>query len=199
MYARIALLALLLVMFASADCLAANPRSVSVQVKVVTGNARMAKRLLTALDTALTRDHYSHAAIWPDVRLVVFAMPDINNKKNPQGWSFAIAQAVTSPLLMAVPTLLNSKHTLAGFEPGPRLAGIFMHSTGILTYLNVMNIDHLDTRNFPLVVGAIVNTFTARWPAVIGGHAHPKPMPQEPSSFRGPPVILIGGPSGNEP
>lgn len=199
MYWRVGLLAIAVTLFGSADCLAGNAQPMTVQVQVICPSTPMAKRLLAGIDAALTRDHYARASIWPDVRLLVFAMPDLENRTDPRGWSFAIAQAATSPLLMAVPALLKSKHSLRGFIPGPRLAAIFMHSTGILTYLNVMNVDHLDARNFNLVVGTIVNTFTSRWPPVIGGHVHPQPLPQEPRSFRASPRIFSGSPADSAP
>ncbi len=174
---------------------AANAEPMSVQVMVVCHDASMAKRLSDALVAALARDHYAtHGSPWPDVRLVVYAMPTVGNSKNPHGWSIAVAHAVVSPLLMAVPALLKSKQTLPGLMPGPQLAAVFMHSTGILTYLSVLNVEHFDDHNFPLVIGAIINAFTARWSPVIGRRVTPKPLPQIGSSFRRPPAV-----AGSEP
>lgn len=189
------LFALLLIGLGLAACRAANAEPTSVQVTVVCQDAPMAKRLSDALVGALARDHYTRGSPWPDVRLIVYAMQNIANRKNPHGWSIAVAHAVVSPLLMAVPALLKSKQTLAGLMPGPQLATAFMHSSGILTYLSVINVDHVDTHNFPLVIGSIINAFTARCSPVIGQHVTPKPLPQLGPSFPAPPAVERSSPS----
>ncbi len=174
-------------------------RTLTVQPMVVCADQAMGRRISAVLNHELTEEHYTLGAKWPAVRLVVFAVPDIANRKDPQGWSIAVAHAAFAPLLAALEPIAKSSPDIVHDRKTQELLTVFMHSTGLLTYLNVINVDHLDAHNLPLVVGNIVNSFRKRWPPTRG--APPRSaLPQEPRSFSSPPAIIGGtGAAGSPP
>lgn len=147
----------------------------SVQVTVICNNDRVAKGLSSALKAALTEQGYVKGKPWPMMRLFVYAAQTVNNRKNPDGWSIGVAHAYFEPLLAAVFHMMKGTPPALPSGKTGQLAMMLLHSQGTLTYLSVMNLDHLDDQMIPLVAGNIVNTFSKRWPP--HGPAGPKPKP----------------------
>lgn len=153
----------------------------SVQVTVICSNAPVAHDLSLALTGALKKDGYVlHGSPWPMMRIFVYAAQTVNNRKNPNGWSIGVAHAYFEPILAAVGHLMQGN--LPAFWPGKttQLAMMLLHAEGTLTYLNVMNLDHLDPQMLPLLAGNIVNSFSWRWPPRGPDSPRPKPLPQIP-------------------
>ena len=153
----------------------------SVQVTVICSNAPMAHDLSLALTGALKKDGYLlHGSPWPMMRIFVYAAQTVNNRKDPNGWSIGVAHAYFEPILAAAGHLMQGNPP--AFRPGKttQLAMMLLHAEGVLTYLNVMNLDHLDPRMLRLLAGNIVNSFSKRWPPLGPGGPRPKALPQLP-------------------
>lgn len=157
----------------------ATARPLSVQVEVICPVTSVRHRLISVLKKDLKAEGYVHGRPWPMLRLFVYAAPTVHNRKNPRGWSIAVAHAYFEPLLAAAYHLLKGKHnkTVPAGTSG-RLFNILIHSQGTLTYLGVMNIDRLDRRKITLLAGNIINTFSKRWPPHGTAGPRPKPLPQ---------------------
>ena len=155
-----------------------KPQPLAVQVEVICPVNSVAQPLLAALKQDLKVDGYIHGTPWPMVRLFVYAAPNVNNRKNPHGWSIAVAHTFFEPMLAAAVHLLKGKNHAAPTGPNGQLFNMLVHSQGTLTYLGVINIDHLDQKKIPLLAGNIVNTFSKRWPPFGPLGPKPKPLPQ---------------------
>ena len=171
----------------------AQPKTpaLAVQVEVICPVNAVAQPLLAALQQDLKTDGYVHGKPWPMVRLFVYAAPNVNNRKNPQGWSIAVAHAFFEPMLAAAFHLLKGKNHAAPTGPNGQLFNMLIHSQGTLTYLGVINIDHLDQKKIPLLAGNIINTFSKRWPPLGPLGPKPKPLPQ---LAGGRPGAVVGSP-----
>lgn len=150
----------------------------SVQVTVVCSNDHVAQGLLSALKAGLKEQGYAKGKPWPMMRLVVYAQQTVNNRKNPDGWSIGVAHAYFEPLLAAVFHMMKGNPPALPSGKTGQLAMMLLHSQGTLTYLSVLNLDHLDDHMIPLVAGNIINTFSERWPPQGPTGPKPKPLPQ---------------------
>ena len=150
----------------------------AVQVKVICPDDAVAQPLLAALTRDLKTDGYVHGKPWPMVRIFVYAAPSVNSRKNPHGWSIAVAHTFFEPMLAAALHLLNPKTHAAPTGATGQLFNLLIHSQGTLTYLGVINVDHLDQKKIPLLAGTIMNTFSKRWPPHGSLGPKPKPLPQ---------------------
>lgn len=176
---------------------AVRAATLAVQPEVICPDPVMAALISHTLDQELRSEHYTLHATWPAVRLILYAVPTVGNRKNPHGWSIAVAHAAVAPLLEALGPIAKSSPHLATDARAKALLTIFTHSSGILTYLSVVNADRLDVHNVPLILGSIVNAFRKRWPPSRGAPPAP-PLAHEPRSFAAPPTILRG-PGGGAP
>ena len=112
------------------------------------------------------------------LRIFVDAIQDVTSPKNPRGWTFAVAHAFFQPLLAAAVHLVKVKHPPAPNGPIGNLVSLLLESQGTLTYINVIEIDHLDQRKITLLAGNIINSFSKRWPPLGPLGPKPKPLPQ---------------------
>lgn len=90
----------------------------------------------------------------------------------------AVAHAYFEPILAAVFRMMKDNHRALPTGKTGKLAMMLLHSQGTLTYLSVMNLDHLDDPMIPLLAGNIINTFSRRWPPLGPTGPKPKPLPQ---------------------
>ena len=188
----------LLCVLSCAYATAAQPKTqaIAVQVDVICPVHSVGQPLLAALQQDLKTDGYVHGKPWPMVRLFVYAAPSVNNRKNPQGWSIAVAHTFFEPMLAAAFHLLKGKNHAAPTGPTGQLFNMLIHSQGALTYLGVINIDHLDQKKIPLLAGNIINTFSKPWPPFGPLGPRPKPLPQLAGSQPG---AMMGSSSDTRP
>lgn len=156
----------------------AGNRPLAVQVTVICPDHSVGQQFLSALKRDLKSDGYVHGKPWPMVRLFIYAAPTVNNRKNPGGWSIAVAHLDFEPLLAAAFHLLKGKRHVAPSGKSGQLFNILVHSQGTLTYLGVINIDHLDKAKTVLLAGNIINTFSRKWPPRGPNGPKPKLLPQ---------------------
>ena len=169
--------------------------ALTVQVTVICPENPVGQPLLAALPQALKTDGYVHGKPWSMVRLFVYAAPSVNNRKNPHGWSIAVAHTFFEPTLAAAFHLLKGKNHAAPTGPTGQLFNMLIHSWGTLTYLGVINIDHLDQKKIPLLAGNIINTFSKRWPPHGPMGPKPKSLPHLAGGRPGeimPPPLNVG-------
>lgn len=155
-----------------------TPPGVTVQVVVLCADAAVRQSLQAALQHDLNTDGYGRGKPWPMLRIFVDAIQDVNSPKNPHGWTFAVAHAFFQPLLAAAAHLVKAKHPPAPNGPIGHLVSLLLESQGTLTYINVIEIDHLDQRKITLLAGNIINSFSKRWPPHGSLGPKPKPLPQ---------------------
>ena len=111
---------------------AVRAATLAVQPEVICPDPVMAALISHTLDQELRSEHYTLHATWPAVRLILYAVPTVGNRKNPHGWSIAVAHAAVAPLLEAlgprVCKILCARHSMRTWrsyatyqeEPGGR-------------------------------------------------------------------------------
>ena len=95
-------------------------------------------------------------------KLFVYAQRDVNDRVNPNGWTFAVAHVSNQQTYLIASKLIPAK--------GPHIEAIkptlisMVREEGFLNYLNVAHIDRLDPNTVSELVTNFVGEFIKRLP-----------------------------------
>jgi hypothetical protein len=97
---------------------------------------------------------------YPAATLFVYAQQDVNDRKNPNGWSFAIAHASNTKSQYLVLKLIDSKS-----KDVERVKPVLLDTLeeqGFLHHLNVAHMDEMSDQSLEEVITVVVDNFITK-------------------------------------
>lgn len=137
---------------------------VPVSIEVFGENAEAAMRLKRSLEDHIKE--YAEVQVrndkYPHLQLHVAIQQDINDRKNPNGWSFAIVHVSNIDTVHVAEQLAKSSDPSVQ-EVMPNIANM-IREQGFVKYINVAHIDEFSKKNIDIVGCNIISEFVKRIP-----------------------------------
>jgi hypothetical protein len=157
-----AFLALLCLLLTAAPSFAADKMRISVSI--ICNDHDAAGRLGAAFTRSFAKaPDYELVDTLPQAKLILNANRDINSRKNPEGWSIAIARVSNVQTYFAASKLADTQQADA-LAVKPVITGM-VKEDGFLKSLNVAHLDDLSDANLE----ALAETVTAAFLTEISG------------------------------
>ena len=149
-------LTLLCLLLTAAPSFAADKTRIAVSI--ICSDHDAAGRLAAAFTRAFTKaPDYELVDSLPQSKLVLYANRDANNRKNPDGWSIAIARVSNVQSYFAASKLADTQQTDA-LAVKPVINGM-VNEDGFLKSLNVAHLDDLSDANVEALAQAVTASF----------------------------------------
>ena len=137
---------------------AADP--VNIAYLVVCEDSQASQLISSAIETRLKKASLEISNKLPKAKLIVYAQKDINDRVNPEGWSFAVAHVSNYATYFVAAQLLDSE-TPEVKAAEPALVDMLKHD-GFLNYINVAHVDKLNAQTIAQVSDGVVEEFAKR-------------------------------------
>jgi hypothetical protein len=135
---------------------------VPVSIEVFGANEDAAKQLKHSLEDNIKA--YSEVQVrndkYPYMQLCVALQQDINDRKNPNGWSLAIVHLSNIDTVHVAEQLAKSSDPKVK-KVMPDIANM-IREQGFVRYINVAHIDEFSKENIDIVVSGIIGEFVKR-------------------------------------
>jgi len=155
------LCALILLVLSALPSYAADPVRVSASISC--DDKAAAQKLAAAIDGELSKANgFQIVDKLPQSKLILYANKDVNDRKNPNGWSIAISHASNVETYFLASKLLQSEQSDA-VAAKPILTQM-VNEQGFITYLNVAHLDELTDANVAIFAHSVVTTFLSKIP-----------------------------------
>ncbi|WP_137719244.1 hypothetical protein [Methylobacillus flagellatus] len=138
----------------------AEETSRKVAYLVVCDDETVIKTLSEKIDERMKQAKFEVTENLPQLKLIVYAQHDINDRVNANGWSFAIAHVTNYPTYFVAAKLLKSESAEAK-AVGPVISNMLQYD-GFLTYINVAHVDKFDEKTIAILLDNIVGEFAKR-------------------------------------
>ena len=151
----------LLVIWALLSTVSFGAENKRIDFSVVCSDPAAARTITGAIETEIKKyDGFRVSSEHPSAKLFVYAQQDVNDRKNTNGWSFAVAHVSNLPSQVLALQLLDSTATEVE-EVKPLLLSM-LKEEGFLNHLNVAHIDELSTQTLQSVIETVVGDFMTR-------------------------------------
>lgn len=96
----------------------------------------------------------------PARKLFIYAQKDINDRKNPNGWSFAVAQVSNLPNQILAARMM--KCDAPQCEEVRKFTYEIVKEEGMLKHMNVAHLDEMSDAALSELIGTLFSTFVAK-------------------------------------
>ncbi len=119
-------------------------------------------RVQQAVADEFAQRHFRIEQTVPGLKLVIYVQQDVNDRKNPDGWTIAFAFATNAPTFAIAQKVLQGKG-----ENNDALRSIvspLLNEKGFLTYLSAAHLDELSDNSIKVLAAGVTDLFAKRLP-----------------------------------
>jgi hypothetical protein len=129
-----------------------------VAYRVICEDALISEKITDAITSRINaQEELALSDEFPKAKLFVYAQQDINDRKNPNGWSFAIAHVSNIKGQYLAAKLIDSPDK--GVEELKPLLVDMAREEGFLHYLNVAHVDEMTDESLGQVMDIVMANF----------------------------------------
>jgi len=139
---------------------------IRISVAITCNDREAANKLAAAFTAAFAKaPDYELVDKLPQAKLMIYANQDVNNRKNPQGWSIALAR-VSNVQTYFLASKLNDSQQADAVAVKPIVNGM-VNEDGFLKTLNVAHLDDLSDANVQALAEVATTAFLKEMAGVV--------------------------------